>query len=134
MTNCVNPRAFQAPPPLLPSGQFQETRFVQIAISDIDLSVFNTFTVYREASLQFRAESFNLTNTVVFTTLASTVGSPTFWNCFSYGKCAKADAICAQAPVLFPIILLFGDVCCLPEFCLSACESVALFMTQATRR
>jgi hypothetical protein len=99
MSNCVNPSAFPAPPAFtfgtLPTNTIRSDRY-----KDIDLSVFKTFSVYRETSLQFRAESFNLTNTAVFCSSCKYRRLTYLWNCFSYGKYAKADAICAQAPVL----------------------------------
>lgn len=42
------------------------------------MSIFKTFALYRKANLQFRAEAFNLTNTVVFAASGTTVGTPTF--------------------------------------------------------
>lgn len=43
-----------------------------------DFSIFKTFPLVRESTLQFRAEAFNLTNTPVFSAPGNTVGSPTF--------------------------------------------------------
>jgi Carboxypeptidase regulatory-like domain len=43
----------------------------------VDLSLFKTFTVYREAQLQFRTEAFNVTNTSNFGQPAATIGLAT---------------------------------------------------------
>jgi hypothetical protein len=45
---------------------------------DCDLSLFKNFKIKEWAQLQFRAEAYNLTNTVVFGAPNTTVGSPSF--------------------------------------------------------
>lgn len=42
------------------------------------MSIYKIFALYRKSTLQFRAEAFNLTNTVVFAAPGTTVGTPTF--------------------------------------------------------
>ena len=59
-------------------GTFGRNALRSDGFGNIDLSVFKTFALPRSARLQFRAESFNLTNSVVFGIPNSTVGTPTF--------------------------------------------------------
>lgn len=73
----INPSAFSAPP-AYSFGTFPRNALRTDGYQDLDLSVFKSFTLYRETSLQFRAETFNLTNTPVFSAPGSTVGTPTF--------------------------------------------------------
>jgi hypothetical protein len=48
------------------------------AYKDLDLSLFKSFTIIREASLQLRAEAFNLTYSTVFAAPGTTLGTPSF--------------------------------------------------------
>jgi len=45
---------------------------------NLDFSAFKNFTVHEKYKFQFRAEAFNLTNTVTFSTPGTTYGAPTF--------------------------------------------------------
>jgi hypothetical protein len=73
----INPSAFAAPPADT-FGTYPRNALRTDGYKDLDFSVFKSFTLYRESSLQFRAEAFNLTNTPVFAAPGATVGTPTF--------------------------------------------------------
>ena len=73
----LNPSAFSAPPAFT-FGTFPRNALRTDGYQNLDLSVFKTFTIYRESSLQFRAEAFNATNTAIFAAPGNTVGTPTF--------------------------------------------------------
>lgn len=73
----INPAAF-ASPPAYSFGTFGRNALRSDAYKDLDLSVFKSFSLVRESSLEFRAEAFNATNTPIFAAPNSVVGSPTF--------------------------------------------------------
>jgi hypothetical protein len=73
----INPAAFVAPPRYT-FGTFGRNALRSDAYKNLDLSVFKNFALPREATLQFRAEAFNATNSVVFSAPSSIVGSTTF--------------------------------------------------------
>jgi Carboxypeptidase regulatory-like domain/TonB dependent receptor len=73
----INPAAFVAPPRFT-FGTFGRNSLRSDSYKNLDLSVFKNFALPREASLQFRAEAFNATNSVVFSAPSSVVGSTTF--------------------------------------------------------
>jgi hypothetical protein len=71
-----NTSAFQAQP----AGELGTARRNSMygpGYRHVDLSLFKTFTVYREAQLQFRTEAFNVTNTSNFGQPAATIGLAT---------------------------------------------------------
>ncbi len=72
-----NQSAFTTPPAYT-FGTFSRNALRTDGYQNLDLSIFKTFTLYRESSLQFRAEAFNATNTAIFAAPGNTVGSPTF--------------------------------------------------------
>jgi hypothetical protein len=76
-TQWINPAAFSAPPADT-FGTFPRNALRTDGYQDLDFSIFKSFTLYRETSLQFRAETFNLTNTPIFSAPGTTVGTPTF--------------------------------------------------------
>jgi len=73
----INPAAFVSPPRYT-FGTFGRNALRSDPYKNLDLSVFKNFALPREASLQFRAEAFNATNSVVFAAPSSLVGSTTF--------------------------------------------------------
>jgi outer membrane receptor protein involved in Fe transport len=73
----LNPSAF-ATPPAFSFGTFGRNALRSDAFKDFDFSVFKSFPLVRESTIQFRAEAFNLLNDVVFAAPDSTVGDPTF--------------------------------------------------------
>jgi hypothetical protein len=73
----INPAAF-ASPPAYSFGTFGRNALRSDGYRNLDLSVFKNFRLPRETSLQFRAEAFNATNTVVFSAPSSVVGTTTF--------------------------------------------------------
>lgn len=73
----LNPKAFTAPAAYT-FGTFPRNGLRSDRYKDLDLSLFKSFPLYREANLQLRAEAFNLTNTPVFSAPGNSVGSPTF--------------------------------------------------------
>jgi hypothetical protein len=76
-TQWFNQSAFSAPPAYT-FGTFSRNALRTDGYQNLDLSIFKTFTIYRESSLQFRAEAFNATNTAIFAAPGNTVGTPTF--------------------------------------------------------
>jgi hypothetical protein len=73
----INPAAFAAPP-RYNFGTFGRNALRTDPYKDLDFSVFKSFALPRGTSVQFRAESFNLPNQVVFSGPDSTVGDPNF--------------------------------------------------------
>lgn len=73
----LNPKAFTAPAAFT-FGTFPRNALRSDRYKDCDVSLFKAFALYREATLQLRAEAFNLTNTPVFAAPGNSVGSPTF--------------------------------------------------------
>jgi hypothetical protein len=73
----INPSAFSAPP-AYHFGTFGRNALRSDPYKDLDFSVFKSFALPRGTSVQFRAESFNLLNQVIFSGPDSTVGDPTF--------------------------------------------------------
>jgi hypothetical protein len=73
----LNPSAF-ATPPAFSFGTFGRNALRSDAFKDVDFSVFKSFPLVRESTIQFRAEAFNLLNDVVFAAPDSTVGDPNF--------------------------------------------------------
>jgi hypothetical protein len=73
----INPAAFVSPPRYT-FGTFGRNALRSDQYKNLDLSLFKNFALPREASLQFRAEAFNVTNSVVFAAPSSVVGTTTF--------------------------------------------------------
>lgn len=73
----INPAAFQSPP-RYSFGTFGRDALRTDWWRDADVSVFKEFSLPERATLTFRAEAFNVTNSVVFGTPGNTVGSPVF--------------------------------------------------------
>jgi hypothetical protein len=73
----INPAAFSAPP-AYQFGTFGRNALRSQGYEDVDFSVFKSFSLPRESSIEFRAESFNLFNNVVFSAPDSVVSDPTF--------------------------------------------------------
>ena len=73
----INPAAFAAPP-RYSFGTFGRNALRSDGYRNLDLSVFKNFRLPGETSLQFRAEAFNATNSVVFSAPSSVVGTTTF--------------------------------------------------------
>jgi outer membrane receptor protein involved in Fe transport len=76
-TTWLNPEAFSAPP-AYSFGTFGRNALRSQGYNDFDFSIFKSFALPRDTSVEFRAESFNLLNTVVFSAPDSTVTDPTF--------------------------------------------------------
>ncbi len=72
-----NQSAFQTPPRYT-FGNFGRNALRSDWYRDLDLSFFKNFPLWRESTLQFRADSFNLTNTPIFATPGNAVGTPLF--------------------------------------------------------
>ena len=73
----INPAAFVSPPRYT-FGTFGRNALRSDPYKNLDLSVFKNFALSKEAALQFRAEAFNATNSVVFSAPSSVVGTTTF--------------------------------------------------------
>ena len=73
----INPSAFVAPPRYT-FGTFGRNALRSDRYRNVDLSIFKVFPLLEGANLEFRAEAFNLTNSVVFAAPGATVGTPTF--------------------------------------------------------
>jgi outer membrane receptor protein involved in Fe transport len=73
----INPSAF-ASPPAYQFGTFGRNALRSDAFKDLDFSIFKSFALPRESSVEFRAEAFNILNDVVFAAPDSVVGDPTF--------------------------------------------------------
>jgi hypothetical protein len=73
----INPKAFAAPPRYT-FGTFGRNALRTDPYKDVDFSIFKSFALPRGTSVQFRAESFNTLNQVIFSGPDSTVGDPNF--------------------------------------------------------
>ena len=73
----LNPAAFAAPPPDT-FGNGGRNSLRADGTRDLDLSIFRTFPIRDSLALNFRAESFNLTNSVNFNVPNSTLNSNNF--------------------------------------------------------
>jgi len=73
----INPAAF-ASPPAYNFGTFGRNALRSQGYRDVDLSLFKSVVLPHETSVQFRAESFNTFNNVVFAAPDSVVGDPNF--------------------------------------------------------
>ncbi|HSU31461.1 MAG TPA: TonB-dependent receptor [Bryobacteraceae bacterium] len=73
----LNPSAFATPPPYT-YGTLGRNALRTESTKNLDLSIFRRFPVTESAGFEFRAESFNLTNTPIFGTPNSTLGNPNF--------------------------------------------------------
>jgi hypothetical protein len=73
----LNPSAF-ATPPLYTYGTLGRNALRTDSTKNLDLSIFRRFPVTENAGFEFRAESFNLTNTPIFDQPNSTLGNPNF--------------------------------------------------------
>lgn len=73
----INKAAFTAPP-AYQFGTFGRNALRSQGYNDLDFSIFKSFALPRDSSVEFRAESFNLFNTVVFSAPDSVVSDPTF--------------------------------------------------------
>jgi hypothetical protein len=73
-----NTAAFVTPPAGTPYGNATFNMLYGPGYVDIDLSAFKTFTIYKESSLQFRGEVFNVFNNVNLNAPNSTRSSPAF--------------------------------------------------------
>jgi outer membrane receptor protein involved in Fe transport len=76
-TTWLNPAAF-ASPAQGNFGTFGRNALRSQGYNDFDFSIFKSFALPRGTSVEFRAESFNLLNTVVFSGPDSVVTDPTF--------------------------------------------------------
>jgi hypothetical protein len=73
-----NTAAFVTPPAGTPYGNASFNMLYGPRYVDIDLSAFKTFTIYKESSLQFRGEVFNVLNNVNLSAPNGTLSSPAF--------------------------------------------------------
>jgi hypothetical protein len=73
----INQKAFAAPA-AFSFGTFPRNGLRSDRYKDWDFSLFKSFPIYRESTVQFRAEAFNVTNTPVFAAPGNSVGAPTF--------------------------------------------------------
>ena len=73
-----NTAAFHTPPVGTPYGNATFNMLYGPGYVDIDLSAFKTFTIYKESSLQFRGEVFNVLNNVNLSAPNGTLSSPAF--------------------------------------------------------
>jgi hypothetical protein len=73
----INAAAFVSPQPYH-FGTFGRNALRTDPYKDLDFSIFKSFALPRETSVEFRAESFNLLNQVIFAQPDSTVGDPHF--------------------------------------------------------
>jgi hypothetical protein len=73
-----NTTAFAAPPAGTPYGNATFNMLYGPKYVDTDLSAFKTFTIYKESSLQFRGEVFNVFNNVNLNAPNSSLSSPAF--------------------------------------------------------
>jgi hypothetical protein len=73
-----NKAAFLTPPAGTPYGNAAFNMLYGPGYVDLDLSVFKTFTIYKESSLQFRGEVFNVLNRVNLSAPNGTLSSPAF--------------------------------------------------------
>jgi outer membrane receptor protein involved in Fe transport len=73
----LNPAAF-ATPPLYTYGTLGRNSLRTDWTRNLDFSIFRRFPVTENAGFEFRAESFNLTNTAVFGQPNNTLGNPNF--------------------------------------------------------
>ena len=73
----ITPSAFAAPPRYT-FGTFGRNALRTDPYKDLDFSIFKSFALPRGTSVQFRAESFNTLNQVIFSGPDSTVGDPNF--------------------------------------------------------
>jgi len=73
----LNPAAF-ATPPLYTFGTLGRNSLRSDATKNLDFSLFRRFPVTENTGFEFRAESFNLTNTPIFNTPNDTLGNPNF--------------------------------------------------------
>jgi hypothetical protein len=73
----INPAAFAAPP-AYSFGTMGRNSLRSDWNRDLDLSLFRTFPIHDQAKLEFRAESFNLTNTAVFAAPNNVINAPQF--------------------------------------------------------
>jgi len=73
-----NTAAFGKPAASVPYGNTQFNSMVGPGFVNTDLSIFKSFTAYRESQLQFRAEVFNLFNNVNLNNPNAVMTSPKF--------------------------------------------------------
>jgi hypothetical protein len=73
-----NTAAFLTPPAGTPYGNATFNMLYGPGYVDIDLSAFKTFTIYKESSLQFRGEVFNVLNNVNLSAPNGILSSPAF--------------------------------------------------------
>ena len=71
----INPAAF-ATPPLYTFGTLGRNTLRSDATKNLDFSVIRTFPFLERYAFQFRADSFNLTNTPIFNTPNNVLGNP----------------------------------------------------------
>jgi hypothetical protein len=73
----INPAAF-AIPPQYTFGTLGRNSLRSDGTKNLDFSLFRRFPVTETAGFEFRAESFNLTNTAIFDVPNNTLGNPNF--------------------------------------------------------
>jgi hypothetical protein len=73
----INPASF-ATPPQYTFGTLGRNSLRSDATKNLDFSLFRRFPVTETAGFEFRAESFNLTNTAIFDLPNRTLGNPNF--------------------------------------------------------
>lgn len=73
----INPSAFASPAPYT-FGNLGRNTLRSDSTKNLDLSVIRRFPFKERYTVEFRADSFNLTNTPVFSTPQSTLGNPNF--------------------------------------------------------
>ena len=73
----LNPAAF-ATPPAFTYGNLGRNTLRSDSTKNFDFSIFRRFPVTEATAFEFRAESFNLTNTAVFDSPQHTLGDPNF--------------------------------------------------------
>jgi hypothetical protein len=73
----INPASF-ATPPQYTFGTLGRNSLRSDATKNLDFSLFRRFPITETAGFEFRAESFNLTNTPIFDRPNSTLGDPNF--------------------------------------------------------
>jgi hypothetical protein len=71
----INPAAFAAPP-LYTFGTLGRNSLRSDPTKELDLSLLRNFPVWEKSYFQFRADSFNLTNTPIFSSPNNVLGNP----------------------------------------------------------
>ena len=87
LTNCITSSAFTLPN-LYTYGDFGRNVLTGPGLSNVDFSLFKTFSIREWARLQFRSEFFNILNTPAFSNPNATFGSANFGTISStvYGR------------------------------------------------